>query len=462
MSQPDLRNDFAVMMGTLGPFEPSPHLAVAVSGGSDSLALLLLLRDWLMPLRGRLTALTVDHGLRPEAAAECRQVAEMIAGLNRREPEAIQVDHEILAWMGGKPASGIMAAARAARYRLLADWCRHHHVLHLALGHHADDQGETLLMRQHHGSGSTGLAGMSGIRVFDGVRLLRPLLACRKDVLRAVVRSAALAWIEDPSNSADRFERVQWRRRLSQRGEIGPLLAEGRQAGRQRDLLDRRLGAWLSIHGRCDPAGYITLALAPLLSLGMETASRLLAQLLPSIGGADFPPAPAALARLLERLNGAPEVTTTLGGCVLLRRGERLMLFREAADCGETIPLSPGQTVIWDRRWMVALSAYTYTGLRRIDATFCVPPTLPLRVGAVGTHGLANRPLSARLAAVLPLARPALPALWHDDNLLTVGVPVAGGEMPDVECLAIGPELYKLDVSFQPYRPATSCGFAVV
>lgn len=458
------------MMEVLGPFEPSPHIAVAVSGGSDSLALLLLLRDWLTSRKGRLTALTVDHGLRPEAAVECREVAGMVARLNEAqptsvpggtEPYAIRIDHETLIWSGEKPATGIMAAARDARYRLLADWCHRHHVLHLALGHHADDQAETLLMRQKHGSGSAGLAGMAGIRTLDGVRLLRPLLSYRKEVLQAIVQSAGLTWIEDPSNSAERFERVQWRRHLSELGDTGPLLTAGRQAGQQRDRLERQLGAWLAVHGRCDPAGYMTLALASLLSLEPQMAARLLAQILLAIGGADFAPAPAALERLLGRLSGAARVTATLGGCVLVRRGEILTLFREAADCAEPILLAPGQVALWDRRWVVNLMACAEeAGLaaRRIQ----VAPSLPLRMGAVGAHGLANRPLSAHLAAVLPLARPTLPALWQDDNLLTVAVPVAAGAVPALEYLAIGSELYKLDVSFQPWRPATSCGFTVV
>ncbi|HWT97274.1 MAG TPA: tRNA lysidine(34) synthetase TilS, partial [Terriglobales bacterium] len=243
---------FAAAMSALGPFEPAPHIAVAVSGGSDSLALLVFLRDWLAPHGGRLTALSVDHGLRPEAAAECRQVGELISELNASGITAARgaawpaIDHHILTWQGAKPTTGLMAAARQARYRLLTAWCRAHDVLHLALAHHADDQAETVLMRADHGSGAAGLAGMSALLCRDGVRLLRPLLGWRKHDLTADLQRRGLSWIEDPSNRAQRFERVRWRQQLGAQADIAPLLAEASAAGTRRDRLERQTAIWLA------------------------------------------------------------------------------------------------------------------------------------------------------------------------------------------------------------------------
>ncbi|HZD25370.1 MAG TPA: tRNA lysidine(34) synthetase TilS, partial [Alphaproteobacteria bacterium] len=154
--------EFAALMAPFAPFEATPALAVAVSGGADSLALALLADGWARRRGGVATALTVDHGLRPEAAAEARRVGRWLA--------ARGIPHRILRWRGDKPATAVQAKARAARYALLADWCRRHGVLHLLTAHHRGDQAETVLMRLAHGSGVDGLAGMARQRRLEGLR----------------------------------------------------------------------------------------------------------------------------------------------------------------------------------------------------------------------------------------------------------------------------------------------------
>src|SRR5512144_1702125 len=158
-------------MEELAPFESSPHLAVAVSGGADSMALGLLAHDWAVARGGRVTALTVDHGLRPASAKEAAVVGSWMS--------ACGIEHHVLRWRGEKPASAVQNAARIARYRLLCEWCRQANVMHLLLGHHSGDQSETILHRLVRGSGIFGLAGISPLVETSEVRLLRPLLASR-------------------------------------------------------------------------------------------------------------------------------------------------------------------------------------------------------------------------------------------------------------------------------------------
>src|SRR5438445_7778340 len=140
-------------MAPFGPFEASPVVAVAVSGGRDSLALALLAQDWTRARGGSVIGLVVDHGLRAEAAAEA---AATLCVLSQQG-----IDGAILHWSGVKPSSGLQEAARVARYRLLRDECRRRGILHLLLGHHADDQAETVAMRAARRSGPDGLAGMA-------------------------------------------------------------------------------------------------------------------------------------------------------------------------------------------------------------------------------------------------------------------------------------------------------------
>jgi len=460
---------FAAAMSALGPFEPAPHIAVAVSGGSDSLALLVFLRDWLAPHGGRLTALSVDHGLRPEAAAECRQVGELVAALNGGGITATNgaalpaIDHHILTWQGTKPATGLMAAARQARYRLLTGWCRSHDVLHLALAHHADDQAETVLMRADHGSGAAGLAGMSALRCQEGVRLLRPLLGWRKHDLIAGLRRRGLSWIEDPSNRADRFERVRWRQQLGEQADIAPLLAEAAASGTRRDGLERLAARWLAEQGRVDPHGYVELPLPAVLDAEAELREQILRQVMEMIGVATFPPAPAGLAAIIVRLqasqSGERTLTATLGGCLLAVRRGRLSVYREADHCDGPIAVLPGQRLVWDRRFRVRVRSGPAIVA---DDPGSVPALPGLHVAALGKYGLRGRSLPTALKSVPQPARDALPGLWQGDRLVAVG------EIEAVDRPQFSPRngaagtFYKLDVSFLPSRAATSCGFTVV
>jgi tRNA(Ile)-lysidine synthase len=195
---------------------PDPdRLALAVSGGPDSLALLLLARE---AFPGRIGAASVDHGLRPEAAAEARAVATLCA--------AIGVPHRILAARVEPSGEGLQAAARAARYSALARWMDGEGFGLLLTAHHCDDQGETLLMRLNRGSGVAGLAGVRAQGPVPGtggrLRLCRPLLGWRRSELRALVAAAGVEAAADPSNSDERFDRARLRRRLGESPWLDP------------------------------------------------------------------------------------------------------------------------------------------------------------------------------------------------------------------------------------------------
>lgn len=200
---PLTNKEFEEAMAALAPFEERPHVAVAVSGGADSLALAFFLQQWLKKRQGKLTALIIDHQLRPESADEAETVKGWLdhAGINC----------EILLWQGTKPQSKIQEVARAHRYALLTTWCRAHDVWHLFVGHHQDDQWETLVQRLNHGSGTMGLQGIHQVRWGERVRLLRPFLGYPKSRLVAALEAVSHPYVNDPSNHNPRFERGQLR-----------------------------------------------------------------------------------------------------------------------------------------------------------------------------------------------------------------------------------------------------------
>ncbi len=184
-------------------------LAVAVSGGPDSLALLLLAEA---AFPGQVQAATVDHGLRPESAAEAEAVARLCAELGVR--------HRILPTRVERAGEGLQAAAREARYRALAGWMAAEGLALLVTAHHADDQAETLLMRLNRGSGVAGLTGVRAIGTVPGsggkLRLCRPLLGWRRDELEAIVAAAGIEPARDPSNCDEAFDRARLRRLMAE------------------------------------------------------------------------------------------------------------------------------------------------------------------------------------------------------------------------------------------------------
>lgn len=306
---------FARLMAPFEPFETRPGIAVAVSGGRDSLCLALLAGEWARDRDGKLVALIVDHGLRAEAAHEAQATTRTLA--------AHGIESVVLRWRGTKRASGLQVAAREARYRLLGEACRERGILHLLVAHHADDQTETIAMRAARGSGPDGLAGMAALIETPDVRLLRPLLPVARERLTATLMERGVAWIDDPSNVDQRFERARLRRQgiVAVRPDDQRAGEEERLAGAALDVLELDEGIALdrSRFGR--------------LPIGLRR--RLLSRLVQGVGGGDYPPRRDRLERALERMAGPVDrgksgrgADFTLSGCqfALRQAGEACRL----------------------------------------------------------------------------------------------------------------------------------------
>lgn len=318
----DLERRFALVLDRLAGFGPRPHVAVALSGGADSMALMLLADGWARRQGGGAIGLTVDHRLRPESADEARLVGAWLA--------ALDIPHRILVWPGEKPQAGLQAAARTERYRLLEEECQAAGVLHLLLAHHAGDQAETLALRLEAGSGPSGLAGMAAIVERPGCRLLRPLLAFNRLELRRYLQVRRQDWIEDPSNRDPRFARVRVRQALAQDpARQAALLAAAAGYGQQRHDRDRAVARLLARAVLAQGDRDITLDRVLLTAAPVDIGRQALVRCLMHVGGQPYVPRQARLERLWQRVRAGPlERTVTLAGCLL--RPVR----RQQADAG--------------------------------------------------------------------------------------------------------------------------------
>jgi tRNA(Ile)-lysidine synthase len=245
----------AELKSIFSDLELLPALVLAVSGGPDSTALMVLAARWRRSLKvkPRLIAVTVDHGLRAEAKREAAAVGRLARKLG--------LAHRTLRWTGRKPKTGLQQAARAARYRLLADAARKAKAAHILTAHTLDDQAETVLLRMCRGSGITGLAAMTRVSALpasgeSALKLVRPLLAIPKARLVATLRAAKIPFADDPSNRDPRFTRARLRRLMPE------LAREGLDARRLALLATRLKRADEAIEAAVDRAE-AELALAP-------------------------------------------------------------------------------------------------------------------------------------------------------------------------------------------------------
>jgi tRNA(Ile)-lysidine synthase len=311
-----------------------PVLVLAVSGGPDSTALLVLAARWRNALRRgpSLVAVTVDHGLRPEARREARAV--------KRLARSLKVEHRTLRWRGVKPAAGLQQAARLARYRLLGAFARKAGARHVLTAHTLDDQAETVLIRLTRGSGIGGLAAMartSPLPEGGDIVLVRPLLELRKVRLLATLRKAGIAFADDPSNRDPRFTRARLRTTT-----MPSLAREGLNAERLAHLARRMRRAETALEHSVEAAaaalapaqwsngGPIALPAAEFARLPAEVALRLLGRAIGRTGN-EGPVELGKLESLFAELAGFPSSARfrrTLAGAVVTRAGGRLVVER--------------------------------------------------------------------------------------------------------------------------------------
>lgn len=383
-------------------------IGVAISGGSDSTALLHLAQNWAKRFNCRVHAVTVDHGLRPGAAQEAQQV--------RDHCQRIAVEHDILTWSGWDRTGNLQSEARDARYRLMEDWAQTVGINLILVGHTSDDQAETVLMALARGSGVDGLAGMKSWR---GGVFYRPLLNVSRDALRKVLTDQEIDWIDDPSNEDPRFDRVKARQMMGQLAKLG--LSKGRllQTSAHMSRAQVTLGHSAFRFARDE----ISFDGADLIfpshrfdPRSSDTDGRVLAAAIQWFSGQSYRPRFAALCEVAEKVRAGER--RTFGGVILNLEGHSVRLARER-QATESPRVSEGGElrVRWDHRWQVSRHGQgLLAGMKKRE----MPPGV-----VIGSLGERISEVKHWKASGLPRASlMATPAIFDGDRL--IAAPVAG------------------------------------
>ena len=384
-----------------------PHVAVAVSGGSDSMALLRMVQEWQLtqtPMPA-ITALTVDHGLRTASRDEAVRVAQWCASFS--------IPHHILLWRGAKPQTGLQAKARVARYDLLAEWCLANSISVLLTGHTADDQAETVLMRRARTSSDRSLAGIWPESEWQGVRVLRPLLACRRESLRGYLKSLQQEWIDDPSNDDIRFERVRVRQKLADQ-DISELQEQAAKSLRLTVAQQKIIGDWMKVHGRVDEWGCIWLPRPQLSGCEVEIRLGIFRHCIQHAGGS-VAVAPEALRNLQAWAIGHQSGRRTLGGALIMLRRDHVLVAREAGRISPQPQIVPADGhLLWDERFLVTAPPGSFVGsglafkvnMRLKNVPFAVLLAMPHVKLADGTCILADKNAGKGISAIICERKP--------------------------------------------------------
>lgn len=392
------------------------RLLVAVSGGSDSTGLLVALAETLA-LGGHrdisLVAATIDHDLRAGSADEARQVAALCRTLS--------IPHVVRQWSGAKPRSGVPAAARQARYRLLCALAQELAADAIVTGHTADDQTETIAMRalRTAADDGVGLSGMADAVLLDRrYWLLRPLLCCRRADIRAFLDARSIGWIDDPTNSDMAYERPRIRTALATGRDASPggqtvAIARRRLSDAAAGLLQRH--ATVHRHVLAQIGRHALAADADVLRHALDHLARIL-------GGRVRGPGRDSIDRVMAFLHGGAPGRTTLGRVVFDLRRDGLYLMRENRDIPSLV-VPAGETRLWDERFEIS---------NRGDTTFSVAaagagneadaahlfPTAPLGIAKKAARVLPRISADGAVAPAQPADVEVLPVLGPHDHFL--------------------------------------------
>jgi tRNA(Ile)-lysidine synthase len=380
---------FSENLNKLYPFEHPTTFAVAVSGGADSLALLVLAKKWAEEKNHKIVALTVDHGLRSESAAEAEYVAKIC--------KQSLIEHYTLKWQHSGVTSNIQETARAARYELLTELCNSRGILHLLTAHHVDDKIENFFIRLSRGSGLMGFAEHN-IHYHNNIEILRPFYNFTKDDCFKIVAKSNIKHIEDPSNNSNKYLRSELRGKMQEffnLSNIEPQLYKQRILSSIENLslaaktIEQAFIDCLVNSCTIYPEGFAEISLKNYNKFSEEEKLLTLSHILTIISGQNSVPRYDSVKQVYIKIIESNDLKSTLHGCYIHLSKGSLCIFREyGKNIPDRLPLQHG--AYWDNRYFFSLEEEigenyyieqcTEDSFKSLSKTFKETITLPPKI----------------------------------------------------------------------------------
>ena len=324
------------------------NIALAISGGADSLALAILANKYKYKYNYKLFAFSIDHQLRSDSAKEVRYVKNLM--------KTIDIKHHTLAWTTVKPKTKIQESARIARYDLLCEACNKHQCDYILLGHHADDQIETFIIRLEAKSGLDGLSCMQEktkiLTSYGHLNLIRPLLNIRKKTLIELCKKNNMKWLEDPSNEDIKYSRSKIRKLLISIDMFRGFNESITLYSKLKFNIDRILLNTMKNSITFNEVGICKISLDNFLKLPDVFQKKLLNTLIKIIGGKKYPRKSSIINRVLEKIIGLDKINTTVGGVYIKISKDSIFMCRQLDNSMKTINLINYKS-LWDRRFII-------------------------------------------------------------------------------------------------------------
>ncbi len=343
---------FFKIMDSFGSYEKNPHLAVAVSGGCDSLFLAVLTQKWVSTKGGKVTALIVDHGLRKNSVNECKKT--------RRILKKRKIPSYCFKWKQSKiTKKAVQEKAREFRYNVFEDWCFKKNIVHLLVAHHFEDQKETFLMRLNDNSNVYGLACMPKILFKKKIRILRPLLDLKKKEIIEYLTEKKINWVEDPTNLSSKYLRNRLRKilpKLEKKGLTDNKLKKIlKRAQKERKKIENKSTAWLIKNVEIDSFGYASINFNSLKLLNKYDFTFIFSRILNIISGSIYTPKSQYVYNFYKKINSHKTANNAnLGGCHILFLKKRLYVCREIFKKNRKQNINfQFNKIIWDNRFEI-------------------------------------------------------------------------------------------------------------